>query len=381
GNPDWASFGSHTIDLSSLSLADGTYTLRAQAFDSATSSSTVDKTFVVDSNAGSGTAPTSLSMTLSADSFASDGTLTFANNSAWVYDADEDQTSIDFTIYNGSTTVTSGIDLTNPADLVDHTNPQWNKFDGFEINLDNVNSGSDLAPGEYTLSAEVYDAQGNTSEIETVTFTIEGANTPEIPIMNLSKTSFDPTSESLSFASNFAWVNDDDGFSDIQSVDFQIIDSTGSTVSDAGIDYTFTGSSPTSGTNFRGFYEHTIDISGLADGDYTLQATPYDASGAGSSLTRNFTVDDPANIGAVSNVYDLTSGYDSFGDSDYLLISDFDKSQDLIDISDSGSYSLVEVAGGSGSLPYSGTYIYESGDLVGIVEDETALDLNDSYFI
>ncbi|MBP0019036.1 MAG: SBBP repeat-containing protein [Cyanobacteria bacterium SBLK] len=155
-SPNWGAFESDW-DLSSFNLSEGTYRLRAIAYDAAgAASSAFERQFLIYSNS----APERLQFSLTGNQYAANETLTVKN--AWVYDKDggKDIASIDFQIIDA---------LGNAIDLEDATqfnlaswSHQWANF-AYELDLTQLT----LNPGIYTLRGTAYDlagAQGSSFE-------------------------------------------------------------------------------------------------------------------------------------------------------------------------------------------------------------------------
>ncbi|MBW4508835.1 MAG: pre-peptidase C-terminal domain-containing protein [Scytonematopsis contorta HA4267-MV1] len=271
-------------------LERGNYFIRIYAWNSANSSSFYNLS-VSARELPQNVAPSSLSFTLNNSSVNNTGTLNISSGSVFDSNGVSDVSRIDFRI------VQNGRLVADVADVISLTpNPSDSRQGNFNhsISLASLN----LATGNYILQAQAFDNGNLASSLIERAFTVTPPNIAP---------------SSLSFSLNNPIVNntgtlnvidgsifDGNGVSDISRVDFRIFQN-GRLVADVA-DVTSLTSSPND--NRQGSFGHNISLaglnfgSGLASGNYVLQAQAFDRSTSGSNsvsniFERNFTVTPP----------------------------------------------------------------------------------------
>ena len=230
-NGDWS------IDASQL--AEGTYSVQVSAIDGAgNASNTVNNTFTVDL-----TDPT-VSITGPAD-----GSTT-----------SDDTPTITGTVSEPVATVTVEITDSN-GNVIETLTPTVGAGGGWTVDA------SQLADGDYTVSATATDAAGNTSAPVSNGFTVD-TNAPTITIVT--PASGTATSDNTPTVSGTAAIG--------ATVTVEITDSNGNVVETQ---------TPTVDVNGN----WTFDAAQLADGAYTVEATATDIAGNSASTTSSFEVD------------------------------------------------------------------------------------------
>ena len=274
GNQNWGAFN-YSLNLGSY--AAGNYALSAIAYDkSGAISNTVSQNFTIQVP---NQAPTSLQFGLNKTTFLNTETLSI--NNGWVFDGNGASTlsRVDFRLMQPNGT---WIDISDATSFTPSTsNQNWGAFN-YSLNL-----GS-YAAGNYALSAIAYDKSGAISNTVSQNFTIQVPNqVPQWLQFGLNKTTLSNT-ETLNISNG--WVYDGNGATDLARVDFRLLQSNGTwiDISDA------TSFTLNSGDSRWGAFNYSLNLSGYAAGNYTLQGIAYDKSGAiSNTVSQGFTIQVP----------------------------------------------------------------------------------------
>lgn len=241
----------------------GEYTLWGKAYDnSGAVSEAVTKTFTLQTNQ----APTGVQFKLDKSTYNFGDTLNLTEG--WVYDGNgaSDLSSVRFEIVGSLGTYQIGEVTTFSPWTPDN---RWGGFN-YSYNL------ADFGSGNFTLKAIASDKGGNTTTLER-NFTVEPKNfAPESLNFGASKFAYS-SGESLALSGT---VIDKNEFGDLARVDFwlQRPDGTWLDVSDATI------FSPIGASKVNTSFNHSINLSGLADGEYTVWGKAYDKKGLASNV-------------------------------------------------------------------------------------------------
>lgn len=273
----WAGFN-YNLNLSSLNLNNGNYTLWAQTIDaSGAVSAAYEQAFTV---IGTNLAPNSLQFNL--DQTTLNRTDTLSVNNAWVFDGNgaRDIARIDFKLKLSDNTFIDVADATNFT--------AWSQTSGwagfnYNLNLSSLN----LNGGNYTLWAQGIDSSGAVTASYERAFTITGTNfVPNTLQFNLDSTNLTTTS---TVRINGGWVYDENGFGDLSRIDFKLRRSDGTFI-DVPDAVSFTPW--VTDSRWAGFsYNLNLGSLNLRAGDYTLWAQAIDRSGSVSTaIGRTFSL-------------------------------------------------------------------------------------------
>ena len=267
----------YTADLSQLGLAAGKYNLNAIASDkSGTLSNRVSKSFAVNN-----TAPSTLTVNGIKSSYDLNSTLTIdpsfvTDNNGW-----QDVGKVDFWLTDS---LNKRIELADVTSFTSDTAIAA-KF-GYSTSL------AGLAAGNYSLNAIAYDKAGVASNTFEKSLDLVN-NAPQTVTLNGLKSVYSKTSI-LELASSY--VSDINGWQDVNKVDFWLTDSLDRRIELADVT-SFTGD----GANSAKFdYSTSLSALGLAAGDYSLNATAYDKTGAASTKVSQL-----FNVSATLDWFDL----------------------------------------------------------------------------
>ncbi|WP_394391187.1 Ig-like domain-containing protein [Shewanella woodyi] len=313
--------GNWSIDLTSTTLADGTYTVTATVTDVAGNTDSATQNVVIDTkidqdNDGHTVAITSITQdTGSSDSdfITNDNTLIFSG-------------TVD--LGDSSTLVVNiaGTDYTTANGLVIDAQGNWN------IDL----TSTTLADGTYTVTATVTDVAGNTDSA-TQNVVIDTKIDQDNDGHTVAITSI--TQDTGSAADDF--ITNDNTLIFSGTVDLG--DSSTLVVNIAGTDYT-----TANGLVIDAQGNWNIDLTGttLADGTYTVTATVTDVAGNTDSATQNVVIDttidqdnDGHTVAITSITQDTGSAADDFITNDNTLIF-----SGTVDLGDSSTL-VVNIAG------------------------------------
>ncbi|MGK7879998.1 MAG: CARDB domain-containing protein [Crocosphaera sp.] len=273
----WGSF-TYTLDLEQFrDKGVGTYTIWGQAEDSSgAKSNVISRNFELTQV---NTAPEGLQFNVSVE-----GNILNLTN-AWIYDYDgyQDLSNVDLWLKKEGE---------NWQDIEDITNftPWQNDNDWASIN--HKVDLSTHSSGSYMIWAKGYDQEGLGSNYVTKTFDFSPVNiAPEGLQFKTNKQNYNPT-ETLVLED--AWVYDEDGYSDVVSVDFWVKNTTGKWIDVSDAD----SFSPWSNNNDWVSFEYSLNLTelqGSGVGGHTLWGQATDKNGATSNVvTKTFTMDNMA---------------------------------------------------------------------------------------
>jgi Calpain family cysteine protease len=310
-----------------LGLASGEYKLNAVAIDKANAKSS---TFTSNIFNIANSKPKDLQINGVAASYNVNSKLTLAtsyvsDNNGW-----QDASKVDFWL----------TDSTNKRiELADVTSFSSNNLTSAKFGYSTALTG--LAVGNYNLNAVAYDKAGTTSNQFKQSFSLTNA-APQTLTLNGVNTSYDANS-TITLASSF--VSDNNGWQDVNNVDFWLTDSKGKRIELADVS-SFTSNSLTTAK-----FDYAADLSklGLVAGNYNLNAIAYDKSGTVSNrVTKSFAVNNTASqitVNGVKSSYDLNStltidpsfvadnnGWQDVGKVDFWLTDSLNKRIELADV-------------------------------------------------
>ncbi|MGK7929412.1 MAG: SBBP repeat-containing protein [Spirulina sp.] len=350
-DPLWVSFAAD-IHLSAFNLADGTYTIAAIAYDIAnTASNLFERSFTI-TTPPPNVNPSNLTFNLDASTYKPTDTINLLNG--WVKDGNGAETldRIDLSLVNEQGTAIDIADIAtlNPASW----NPQWASFQ-HGLTLEGLN----LQGGTYRLVGVAYDEAGTASGQFERSFSLEVPQPNLNPTdlrFSLNKSTYNPT-DTLTIRNG--WVQDGDGWEDLESVSFKIVASNGSEIDLGGLNNFVNVGWTQKWASFSGGFD--LSQYNLGDGTYTLVGVAIDQSGGESqTLSRNFTIKAPQSTNtaparlqfglsgstfSVNDTVQITNGwvYDQDGNSDLVGV-DFElvaENGTVIDVGDSLNFTTV----------------------------------------
>jgi hypothetical protein len=268
---NWAQF---VYSTSLTGLAAGDYKLNEVAYDKAgAASNQSSQSFTIKAKNIAPQAPLVFGVK---SSYEANSTLTIDPNS-YVLDSNgwQDVSKVDFWLTNAQN---QRIELTDATSFT----PNANGLAKFNYST----SLAGFAAGDYKLSAIAYDKAGAASNQFSQAFAIKALNiAPQAPIITGIKSSYDVNS-TLTIDSGY--ITDTNGWQDVSKVDFWLTNDRGvrvelSDVSDFAI----------KDANSARF-SYATTLSGIAAGNYQLNAVAYDKAGiASNQFSQSLTIKDP----------------------------------------------------------------------------------------
>jgi Calpain family cysteine protease/Bacterial pre-peptidase C-terminal domain len=313
-----------------LGLASGEYKLNALAIDKANAKSSTFTSSVFNI---ANSKPQDLQINGILASYNVNSKLTLAtsyisDNNGW-----KDADKVDFWLTDS---------LNQRIELADVTSFSANSLTSAKFGGSNALTG--LAVGSYSLNAVAYDKAGVTSNQFMQSFSLTNA-APQTLTLNGINTSYDANS-TITLASSF--VSDNNGWQDVNNVDFWLTDSKGKRIELADV------SSFTSNNNSltTAKFDYATDLSqlGLAVGKYNLNALASDKLGTVSNrVTKSFSVNNNSpqtlTVNGVKSSYDLNStltidpsfvadnnGWQDVGKVDFWLTDSLNQRIELADV-------------------------------------------------
>lgn len=312
-----------------LGLASGDYKLNAVAIDKANAKSSTFTSSVFNI---ANSKPQDLQINGVLASYNVNSKLTLAtsyvsDNNGW-----KDTSKVDFWLTDSSN---------NRIELADVTSFSSNSLTSAKFGGSTALTG--LAVGNYSLNAIAYDKAGVGSNQFTQSFSLTNA-APQTLTLNGINTSYDANS-TITLASSF--VSDNNGWQDVNNVDFWLTDSKGKRIELADVNsFTSNNNSLTTAK-----FDYATDLSqlGLAAGNYSLNAIASDKSGTFSNrVTKSFAVNNNASqmtVNGVKSSYDLNStltidpsfvtdnnGWQDVGKVDFWLTDSLNQRIELADV-------------------------------------------------
>jgi hypothetical protein len=273
-----------------LGLAPGDYKLNAVAIDKANakSSTFTSSIFNIANSKPQDLQINGVLASYNASSKLTLGTSYVSDNNGW-----QDAGKVDFWLTDSSN---------KRIELADVTSFSANNLTSAKFGYSTALTG--LTFGKYSLNAVAYDKAGVAGNQFTQSFSLTNA-APQTLTLNGINTRYDANS-TITLASSF--VSDNNGWQDVNNVDFWLNDSKGKRIELADVT-SFTSNSLTTAK-----FDYAADLSqlGLAAGNYSLNAIASDKSGTVSNrVTKSFAVNNNApqtlTVNGVKSSYDLNS--------------------------------------------------------------------------
>jgi hypothetical protein len=187
-------------------------------------------------------------------------------------------------------------------ELADATSFTQNAYGLAKFNYSTSLNG--IASGDYKLNAIAYDKVGAASTPFVQSFTIKPTNVaPQGLVIMGIKPSYDANS---TLSTDLSYLYDADGWQDISKVDFWLSNAQGQRIELADVN-TLDRNSPN-----HAQFKYSTSLSGIAIGDYKLNAIAYDKAGlASNQFTQSITIK-PANIAPQAPIITgVKSSYDA----------------------------------------------------------------------
>jgi hypothetical protein len=313
-----------------LGLAPGDYKLNAVAIDKANakSSTFTSSVFNIANSKPQDLQINGVLASYNVNSKLTLGTSYISDNNGW-----QDTSKVDFWLTDS---------LNQRIELADVTSFSSNSLTSAKFGGSTALTG--LAVGNYSLNAVAYDKAGATSNQFTQSFSLTNA-APQTLTLNGLNTSYDANS-TITLASSF--VSDNNGWQDVNNVDFWLTDSKGKRIELADVNSLTSNNNSLTTAKF----DYTADLSqlGLAAGNYNLNAIASDKSGTFSNrVTKSFAINNNApqtlTVNGVKSSYDLNStltidpsfvadnnGWQDVGKVDFWLTDALNRRIELADV-------------------------------------------------
>jgi hypothetical protein len=334
-NTTSAKFGYET-NLSQLGLAVGVYHLNAVAYDKAGAAS--NKFTSSDFNITNSAAQ---DLSISGIKSSYDPTSTLKIDPSFVSDSNgwQDVTKVDFWLTDS---------LNKRIELADVTSFTGNSLTSAKFDYSTSLLG--LASGDYKLNAVAIDkANAKSSTFTSSTFKIANSKPLDLQINGV----LDTYNVNSKINLDTSYVSDNNGWKDVSKVDFWLTDSSNKRIGLA--DVTSFSSNNLTSAKFGG----STALTGLAVGDYKLNAVAYDKAGATSNqFTKSFSLTNTApqtlTLNGINTSYDANStiklapsfvsdnnGWQDIKNVDFWLTDSKGKRIELADVNSFTSNSLT----------------------------------------
>ncbi|MEO1401970.1 MAG: hypothetical protein AAFV72_12075, partial [Cyanobacteria bacterium J06635_1] len=302
-NPN-GGFG-YSLDLTDFAV--GSYTLWARAYDQKGAfSNSFEQSFEV---TAANTAPTGLQFGVNKPSYEAGEMLSLTG--AQVTDAEGNLERVDFWLKTADGSW---------EDISDATS--FSPDGGFSFDLDLT----DFAAGNYTLWARAYDQEGATSNSVQKAFEVTAVNVNSAPTdlqFGFDKPSY-KAGETLSLTG--AQVTDVDN--NLDRVDFWLKTANGAWENiDDVVNLDF---------NTDGSFDYSVDLTGYAQGTYTLWAKAYDQAGASSNVTQQTFEVTAANAAPTNLQFEVAQP--SYNSGETLMLSN----AQVLDVDGAGDINKVD---------------------------------------
>ena len=334
-NATSAKFG-YATSLSPLGLAVGAYQLNGVAYDKAGAASNkfTSSAFNVTNSAAQ-------NLSISGIKFNYNPTTALTIDPSFVSDSNgwQDVTKVDFWLTNS---------LNKRIELADVTNFTSNGLTSAKFGYSTSLLG--LASGEYKLNAVAIDkANAKSSTFTSSIFNIANSKPQDLQINGVLANY--NVNDKLTLGSSY--VSDNNGWKDVSKVDFWLTDSTNKRIELADV------TSFSSNTLTAAKFGYTTALTGLAVGNYSLNAVAYDKAGVASNqVMRSFSLTNATpqalTINGVNTSYDANStitlapsfvsdnnGWQDIKNVDFWLTDSKGKRIELADVNSFTSNSLT----------------------------------------